>query len=323
MKDELDQSIGFSRVIDVLSKSKKPIVGHNALLDFVYVFNQFYKPLPPTLAEFKQELVELFPVIYDTKHVALRSLLIEKLNSTGLSSLFEYMRENVKPTPDNLLSSDPRFDGYRAALQAEGDGDEKMLCHEAGFDAFMTGVCFLGLLAHDELGDLPESGTIGSVARLNERLREVTSYKNQLNLMISDERFLDLTNLAQTIDRSRVFRVSSSKRKLHQVRMDDLFQTTKVQRVLREGEQDAFVVLADASYELNAEVAGDLTITPYEQYMASLDVQAKQEKDAADQKLFEQLQSVYNPQTEDAAPFAGLVPTPQTSSTSWSRCTIS
>uniref|UniRef100_K3X051 Uncharacterized protein n=1 Tax=Globisporangium ultimum (strain ATCC 200006 / CBS 805.95 / DAOM BR144) TaxID=431595 RepID=K3X051_GLOUD len=326
MKDELDQAIGFSRVIDVLSKSKKPVIGHNALLDFVYVFNQFYKPLPPTLAEFKEELVKLFPAIYDTKHVALRSSgLMEKLQSTGLSSLFEYMREHVKPTPETLLSSDPRFDGYRAALQAEGDADDstKLLCHEAGFDAFMTAVCFLGLLAHDAQGGLVEDASVGSVARLNERLAELDAFKNQLNLMISDERYLDLTNVAQTIDRSRVVRVSSSKRKLHQVRMEDLFLQTKVQRVLREGEQDAFVVLADASYELNADAsAEDLTITTYAQFIASRKAQADAEKTAANQKLLAQLQTEYPEDKTAATPFAGLVPTAENSS-SWTRCTIS
>ncbi|GAB9463933.1 polymerase [Globisporangium polare] len=324
MRDELDQSIGFSRVIDVLSKSKKPIVGHNALLDFVYVFNQFYKPLPNTLAEFKKELVELFPVIYDTKHVALRSPLIEKLNSTGLSALFEYMRDNVKPTPDNLLSSDPRFDGYRTALKAEGDSDEKLLCHEAGFDAFMTGVCFLGLLAHDENGEVLEHGSVGSAARLTARLQEVESYKNQLNLMISDERFLDLTNLAQTIDRSRVYRVSSSKRKLHQLRMEDLFESAKVQRVVREGDQDAFVVLSDAAYTLSADApTEDLTITPYEQYVASLKVKAEAKKEDENQKLYESLHATYAQDGAPAATFAGLEPTAPAGTSMWNRCTIS
>lgn len=330
MRDELDQSIGFSRVIDVISKSKKPVVGHNALLDFVYVFNQFYKPLPPTLAEFKRELTELFPVIYDTKHVALRSPLIEKLPSTGLSSLFEYMRDNVTPTPDALLSSDARFDGYRAALKAEGDSDEKLLCHEAGFDAFMTGVCFLGLLAHDANGELPESSSIGSSVRLTERLQELETYKNQLNLMISDEKFLDLGNPSQTIDRSRVYRVSSSKRKLHQLRMEDVFESTKVQRVVREGDQGAFVVLADAAYTLSADAPEDLTITPYSEYVSAQEQKAKDEQSAADQKLYERLHAEFAPSEAAEKPaaaatgaFPALAATPEAAASSWTRCTIS
>lgn len=326
MRDELDQAIGFSRVIDVLSKSKKPVIGHNALLDFVYVFNQFYKPLPGTLAEFKQELVELFPVIYDTKHVALRSPLVEKLNySTGLSTLFEYMREHVKPTPDALLSSDPRFDGYRAALKAEGNSDEKLLCHEAGFDAFMTGVCFLGLLAHDESGELPEHGAVGSAARLTERLREMEASKNQINLMISDEKFLDLANPVQTIDRSRVFRVSSSKRKLSQLRMEDVFESTKVQRVVREGDQDAFVVLSDAEYTLNTEASAGLTITPYDEYVVALQEQAKKAKDAEDHKIYERVHAELTTSQEGGGttPFPVLTPTTDASASSWTRCTIS
>jgi hypothetical protein len=178
-------------------------------------------------------------------------------------------------------------------------------------------------LAHDAQGGLVEDASVGSVARLNERLAELDAFKNQLNLMISDERYLDLTNVAQTIDRSRVVRVSSSKRKLHQVRMEDLFLQTKVQRVLREGEQDAFVVLADASYELNADAsAEDLTITTYAQFIASRKAQADAEKTAANQKLLAQLQTEYPEDKTAATPFAGLVPTAENSS-SWTRCTIS
>lgn len=327
LRDELDQAIGFSRVIDVLSKSRKPVIGHNSLLDFVYVFNQFYKPLPDTLAEFKQELVELFPAIYDTKHVARQSPLVEKLNySTGLSTLFEYMREHVKPAPDSLLARDPRFDGYRAALRADGDSsDDKLLCHEAGFDAFMTGVCFVGLLAHDDKGELPDSGVVsGGLPRLTARLSEMETFKNQINLMISDEKFLDLANPTQTIDRSRVFRVASStKRKLAQLRMEDIFEATKVQRVVREGEQDAFVVLADAAYSLSASAPADLTITPYEEFVAAQAQKVKDDKDAAELKTYERLHAEFSGQATGRA-FPGLTPEARddAAGSSWTRCTI-
>ncbi|TYZ60766.1 hypothetical protein PybrP1_005046 [[Pythium] brassicae (nom. inval.)] len=314
----------------IAAKIQAPVIGHNALLDFVYVFNQFYKPLPETLAEFKQELVELFPTIYDTKHVALRSPLIEKLNhSTGLSALFEYMREHVKPGPDSLLSRDPRFDGYRAALRAEGDGSEdKLLCHEAGFDAFMTGVCFVGLLAHDEQGELTAGGVVGGgLQRLTARLGEMEAFKNQINLMISDEKFLDLANPAQTIDRSRVFRVASSsaKRKLSQLRMEDIFEATKVQRVVRDGEQDAFVVLADAAYSLSASAPADLTITPYNEFVASQAQKAKDDKETAERKIYERLHAELSGQDGAAAGrvFPGLAPDAgDAAGSSWTRCTV-
>ncbi|ETI35752.1 hypothetical protein F443_17972 [Phytophthora nicotianae P1569] len=317
MKKEMEDAIGFSKVIETLSESKLPVVGHNALLDFVYVFHQFYKPLPETLAEFKTQLLELFPAIYDTKHVTLRSPLGEKLKSTGLSSLFEYMRENVKPEPESLIPSDERFDTYREALKAEADGNESLLCHEAGFDAFMTAVCFLGLLAHDAKGELPDQlvPKEGSSARLKVRLEELESFKNQLNLMVSDQSFLDLGNVDQTIDRTRVYRVTSTtKRRIQHVRMEDVFQSSKVQRVVRESDQDAFVVLTEPA-AVNNEVKTELglNITTYDEHVAAEAEKARQEKEEADQKIFEKI---------SAARGSTGGETKEEAST-WSSCTIS
>ncbi|KAJ0396532.1 hypothetical protein P43SY_003743 [Pythium insidiosum] len=273
MRDELDDAIGFSRVIELISTSKKPVVGHNALLDFVYVFNQFYKPLPDTLAEFKTQLTEFFPTIYDTKHLTLRSPLGGKLTSTSLSALFEYMRANVKPTPENLLSSDPQFEGYRAALKAEGDSEEKLLCHEAGFDAFMTSVCFLGLLAHDNNGQLLEGSSISDAKVLKSRLQEMEAMKNQLNLMISDEAFLDLGNVEQKIDRSSVYHVSTNdrKRRILQVKMESLFdEPSKIARVLKESDRDAFVFMEGSAVLKDETTTAEMgvTVTPFEEYHA-------------------------------------------------------
>lgn len=294
MEDELDHAIGFSKVIDAISKSKKPVIGHNALLDFVYVFNQFYKPLPDTLAEFKSELTKLFPVIYDTKHVTLRSPLAENMKSTSLSALFEFVRENVKPGPESLLSPDERFEGYRAALKAEADGDQNLLCHEAGFDAFMTAVCFLGLLAHDNKGDLVATDKAQTAAELDARLKEMEAFQNQINLMISDERFLDLSNLAQTIDRSRVYRVqtTSTKRKIHQVRMEDVFRSSKIHRVVRENEQEAFVVLDEPVNPKVSDESGKkmgVAVTTYDEFVAERAEKARLEKEQVEREIFERL----------------------------------
>ncbi|KAG3109805.1 hypothetical protein PI125_g10610 [Phytophthora idaei] len=318
MKKEMDEAIGFSKVIETLSESKLPVVGHNALLDFVYVFHQFYKPLPETLAEFKTQLLELFPTIYDTKHVTLRSPLGDKLKSTGLSSLFEYMRENVKPEPESLIPSEERFDTYREVLKAEADGNESLLCHEAGFDAFMTAVCFLGLLAHDAKGELPDQlvPKEGSSARLKVRLEELESFKNQLNLMISDQSFLDLGNVDQTIDRTRVYRVSSTtKRRIQHVRMEDVFKSSKVQRIVRESDQDAFVVLTEP-VAVNDEVKTELglNITTYDEHVAAEADKVRLEKEEADRKFFEKISAA-----------RGLKSSGETKeeATTWSSCTIS
>lgn len=328
MEDELDHAIGFSKVIDAISKSKKPVVGHNALLDFVYVFNQFYKPLPDTLAQFKAELGELFPVIYDTKHVTLRSPLVENMKSTSLSALFEYVREHVKPGPESLLAPDERFDAYRQALKAEADGEQNLLCHEAGFDAFMTAVCFLGLLAHDAEGKLLSDDAIVGAAQLDARLKDMEAFKNQINLMISDERFLDLANPTQTIDRSRVYRVTSTKRKIHQVRMEDVFQASKIHRVVRESEQEAFVVL-DKPVEDDEDVSAassknGLAISTYDEYVADRAEKARLAKAQVEREIFERLsaEGATFPALKEAGEHKDEAKQ-EDAGTFWNRCTIS
>lgn len=42
----LNYYIGFSKVFKLLVDLKKPIVGHNSLVDLMYMHQQFYKPLP-------------------------------------------------------------------------------------------------------------------------------------------------------------------------------------------------------------------------------------------------------------------------------------
>ena len=325
MQQEMDDAIGFSKVIEALSESKLPVVGHNALLDFVYVFHQFYKPLPETLGEFKSQLLELFPTIYDTKHITLRTPLGEKVTCTSLSSLFEYMRENVKPNPKTLIPSDKRFDTYREALKAEVDGNESSLCHEAGFDAFMTAVCFLGLLAHDANGELPDQVVPkeGSSARLKLRLEELECFKNQLNLMISDESFLDLGNVLQTIDRARVYRVSSTtKRRIQHVRMENVFKSSKVQRIVRESDQDAFVILKEPVETVDDETKAKfgVNVTSYDEHVAAEAEKAQLEVAEADGKVFKKVTAAHASTTPSDEI---TVIDAKEDAFSWSRCTIS
>lgn len=42
----LESYIGFTKVFNLLVTLKKPIIAHNAFLDFMFIHQQFYKPLP-------------------------------------------------------------------------------------------------------------------------------------------------------------------------------------------------------------------------------------------------------------------------------------
>jgi len=65
-----DEAVGFSKVIQYLIRSKKPIIGHNALIDIIHILRHFVASLPDELSDFKLMVSELVPSVYDTKLIA-------------------------------------------------------------------------------------------------------------------------------------------------------------------------------------------------------------------------------------------------------------
>lgn len=53
-----------------LQQRKSILVGHNCFLDLIYIYKNFYGPLPDTVEEFQEAIHTLFPIIVDTKYMA-------------------------------------------------------------------------------------------------------------------------------------------------------------------------------------------------------------------------------------------------------------
>uniref|UniRef100_A0A8B9GPZ2 Poly(A)-specific ribonuclease PARN n=1 Tax=Astyanax mexicanus TaxID=7994 RepID=A0A8B9GPZ2_ASTMX len=85
--EELNDAVGFSRVVHAISKSGKLVVGHNMLLDVMHTIHQFYCPLPEV------------------------NMIISTFTSVG-------------------------FQCYDTASEQ---------LHEAGYDAYITGLCFISM----------------------------------------------------------------------------------------------------------------------------------------------------------------------------------
>ncbi|KAG2178053.1 hypothetical protein INT43_003306 [Umbelopsis isabellina] len=68
--EEIDIAVGFRKVIDAISASKKTIVGHNFFLDLLHLYYQFMAPLPPKIEDFKKVVHNHFPSVIDTKYLA-------------------------------------------------------------------------------------------------------------------------------------------------------------------------------------------------------------------------------------------------------------
>ncbi|KAL6437322.1 hypothetical protein ACFW04_005079 [Cataglyphis niger] len=144
----LESYIGFSKVFKLLVTLKKPIIAHNALLDLMFIHQQFYKPLPQKYTDFKDNIHQLFPTIYDTKFLSfeLRELLSteQKWKFNSLSGLFEYFTEKqgkylVLGTPNINLISKTNSDKSDVTIPS-------MKYHTAGWDSYFAGYVFIRMI---------------------------------------------------------------------------------------------------------------------------------------------------------------------------------
>ncbi|NXY01024.1 PNDC1 ribonuclease, partial [Pteruthius melanotis] len=124
---------GFTNLFQILVKAKKPLVGHNMLMDLMHLHDKFYRPLPESYEEFKRNIHNLFPVIIDTKTV-IKSVR-KKCLFPRVSSLLEVYAV--------LCSSNLNPKGPPCPVIALASGcsryAEKKSPHEAGYDAFLCG----------------------------------------------------------------------------------------------------------------------------------------------------------------------------------------
>ena len=127
---------GFLRVFEMLVASRKPLVGHNLTYDLMFLYSHLHAPLPPTLAEYKAGCHELFPLVWDTK---LCSVASGVFNDTMLASL------HASCVSSDGVPAVRLADGFTAYASGER-------CHEAGYDAYITGVAHSAL---QHLGHAP------------------------------------------------------------------------------------------------------------------------------------------------------------------------
>ncbi|KAK2097545.1 hypothetical protein P7K49_022996 [Saguinus oedipus] len=115
-QEELNDAVGFSRVIHAIANSGKLVIGHNMLLDVMHTVHQFYCPLPADI-----------------------------INNTSLAELEKRLKETPFSPPK--VESAEGFPSYDTASEQ---------LHEAGYDAYITGLCFISManyLAEIEVKD--------------------------------------------------------------------------------------------------------------------------------------------------------------------------
>ena len=77
-----------------IKKQKIPVIGHNCLIDFLFIFDNFEEKIEKlTKNEFKQNINKnLFSLIYDTKLLSMDL----KLQTLPLGVLYERIIQNPK-----------------------------------------------------------------------------------------------------------------------------------------------------------------------------------------------------------------------------------
>ena len=135
-ENTIKHHVGFSQVFKMLVKSRKPLVGHNLLMDLMLIYHHLYQPLPASLTEFKQNLLQLFSCIIDTKQLcnAVRREYNVLLNGTSLGEVYGQL-------------SSPEWSLYSLCAPdvtiANSNIKKVTSFHQAGNDAYSAGFVFL------------------------------------------------------------------------------------------------------------------------------------------------------------------------------------
>ncbi|NWI56497.1 PNDC1 ribonuclease, partial [Calyptomena viridis] len=167
---------GFTNLFQILVKAKKPLVGHNMLMDLMHLHDKFYQPLPESYEEFKRNIHNLFPVLIDTKTVT--KSMQKKYLFPRVSSLSEVyavlcssdLNPEDAPWPVITLGSDcSRY-------------AEKKSPHEAGYDAFLCGSGKM-LHKHSFRGCLGTCGAVEADPSFSQYLTVLAEHVNKVNLI--------------------------------------------------------------------------------------------------------------------------------------------
>uniref|UniRef100_A0A7I4YY32 Poly(A)-specific ribonuclease n=1 Tax=Haemonchus contortus TaxID=6289 RepID=A0A7I4YY32_HAECO len=211
----LTEISGVSQIFQHLSVWKPPLIGHNCLLDLMYIYNCFEDDLPESYCMWKMRLHEKFPFVIDTKFLAEslgEALCTHGVTDFSLTTLANFFNLNgrekshgqkngtcstaaKKKTSEMKqsisealpLSISLNINGVRTQSLFKVQGDY----HNAAFDAIVTGVVFVAL-AHvyvvircSDVDDKPRS-----LWRLLISCREEVA--NKIPISMIDARFCNM-----------------------------------------------------------------------------------------------------------------------------------
>lgn len=188
LKAKDDFRLGFTRVIQLLAASGKPLVFHNALCDLLKIYGQFIGPLAATYKEFKEAVSSRFQCILDTKLIASSSPFKELIPKTTLNDIFQTFAGKGGSVFERVAVEFP--EGYC------GYGDQSK-CHEAGYDAYMTAFSFAHMVRHmRKLVGTSEESVDGESTDFMSPIRPL---ENRIAMGYCDVEYIDFTGLTDPI----------------------------------------------------------------------------------------------------------------------------
>lgn len=197
----IKEAVGLTALFRKIADSRKLIVGHNMLLDLCHMVRQFFGPLPENYSEFKALIHSLFPKLIDTKIIAQSSMLKSYIPSSVLSHVFETLGKEPFTTPE--------------VIPVENRSYNSAAYHEAGYDAFVTGMSFISMTNFLSKNKIGEQQT-GLSQFDNMTLLQVSSVINPfLNKLLivgfKESQYMNLIGNDPSPNRDHVFHVTFTK----------------------------------------------------------------------------------------------------------------
>ena len=225
---------GLLYIIEAIIDSRKPMVGHNCLLDILHTYKQFLYPLPDSLDKFKKSLCSVFPKLLDTKLIASVEPLKSYIPATKLGDIF------------SLVYNSPKLRGLpKINVNMSKQYIEKAAAHTAWYDAYMTGYCFATFNAFLEL-QLEKPSSQSAIEYLNE-FPVMSPFINRIFFMFSNDiAYIDLAAPDLIPDRSHVFHLAFA-RNVTATDINNLFAPFGHVMISWQCETSAFVSLMDKS----------------------------------------------------------------------------
>ncbi|XP_014664597.1 PREDICTED: poly(A)-specific ribonuclease PARN-like isoform X2 [Priapulus caudatus] len=190
--EELKDAVGFSNVIREITRSGKLVVGHNMMLDLMHVLHQFASPLPEDYEEFKSLAHCVFPRICDTKLMSSTNPFKVNIPMTDLGNLTKILERAPFAKPNIEFAAEEH--SYSTVANQ---------LHEAGYDAYITGLCFISMANFLGTFQVPIPSRIPANSPLLE------PFVNKLYvMMVVDIPYMNLVGADLKPNRDHVFHVS-------------------------------------------------------------------------------------------------------------------